>query len=880
MMNRIKAFFRRRFIERDMDQEMRFHIEMLMRDYERAGLSSSDARDAAVRQFGNLTQLKERGRDVRGAGILEEFRQDVVYGIRMLRRSLGFTLVALIALSLGIGVTTAIFSIANGLFFRPVSSGPSGMLVRLYGVREGGGFDTFSYANYRDVRDQSEAFAGLAAHQYVAVGVSADGAESSDVQSEIVTANYFTVMGVTPRFGRSFVPEEDVTTEPHLVTVISERFLREHLGADPNVIGRHLFVNGRSFEIVGVAPDSFRGTYPAVVTSMWFPLSAMDQVRPRGIPLTNRGWGWMFGTGRLKAGVSVDRAIQDVRGIAQRLEHDYPRVNQGLRFQLTEAGNLPDEFQANVSRFLLFFICAAAAVLLITCANIAGLTLARTAARRREVAIRKSLGAAKSRLVRQWLTESILLSTMGGFGAIGLAWFFRRAILRFAPPDWLSFAPDVSFDWKVLAFAFALVLLTGILFGLAPALQAGRSEVVSALKSETSAMGSRRSRFHSFIVAVQVSISLVLMIVAGLLFRSLQSSAQFHTGFDSDHLAVAQFDLRRNGYTPEAQRLFYEQLSANLLAMPNVLGVTRASVVPLGQDRESGGYQIEGYAPPDGRRFVSIANDGVGPHYFTTMGIPIVEGRDFDPNVSSDPPVEAIINEAMAAKFWPNQSAIGKRLGRDPNLTLRIIGVVRTIPYYELGESPRPYVYVSLAGVPANLTVFVRSKGDPKFALPAIQQVARTLDPRVSTDRVRTFAELRLGPLFPTRALLAVAAGFGLLSVILTLIGLYGVISYSVTCRTHEFGIRMALGARRATVFQMVLVEGLKLTIAGIATGVLLALGCTRLLTSLLFGVTSTDPFTFWSFSSLMAMTAVIACYVPARRATRVDPLVALRENG
>jgi predicted permease len=364
------------------------------------------------------------------------------------------------------------------------------------------------------------------------------------------------------------------------------------------------------------------------------------------------------------------------------------------------------------------------------------------------------------------------------------------------------------------------------------------------------------------------------------LFRSLQGSETFHTGFDNEHLAVAEFDLRRNGYGAEARRTFYDELAQNLKAIPNVVAVTRASVVPLGQDRESTGYRIEGYMPPNGNGVVSIANDLVGPDYFQTLGIPIIEGRVPAPGLAPGPPSEVVVNQAMAERFWPNQSAIGKRLGVDDNLTARIVGVARTIPYYQIGESPRPYVYVPVPTIPSVLTVFVKAKGDPREVLANIRQVVHSVDPKISAERIRTFAEVRRVPLFPARALLAVASGFGLLSLVLTLIGMYGVISYSVSRRTREFGIRMALGAKRSLVFRMVIREGLNLTLVGIVAGVAAALFCTRFLATLLFGITPTDPATFSVISILMILTASVACYIPARRATRVDPLVALREDG
>jgi predicted permease len=877
LLTRLTGLFRGSAIDRDMDTEMGLHVEMLAEEYGRAGMSADEARRAALRRFGNPTQLQERGRDIRGAGLLEELRRDLQYGYRMLRRNPGYTAVALIGLALGIGVNTAIFSFADALLFRPSFGNHGETIVRLYGLRDNSNrLDSFSYPNYKDLRDQASSFAAIAAHQNVVVGVGI-GQIQEDAPGEIVTGNYFSVFNVMPRAGRMLTAEDDNASTP--IVVVSEQFWRSKLGS-ADLAGLRLDVNGHRFDVIGVTPASFKGAFGAFATDMWFPLSTMQMVRPRELNLTMRGWGWLHGTGRLKPGVPLADALGEVQRISAQLVRDYPR--NGPNFTLVPAGNLPDDMRSDVSKVLLAFMCAAAAVLLITCANIASMSMARTTARGREVAIRQSLGAGKLRLIRQWITESVLLASVGGGAGILLAVWLKQAMLRLAPPEWSNFAPNLSVDWRLLLFALGLAVFTGVLFGVAPALHAGRVSVAGALKSDAAAtFGIRRSNFYRVMVAVQVALSLVLLVCSGLLFRSLRESEAFHLGFDGEKLVVAGFDLNRNGYNRPAQRAFYEQFMAKLGSAPAVAGVTHAMVTPLGYGRESGGYQIEGVQPPEGKQFFSLANDIVGPDYFRTMGIPIIEGRDFDPLLAANSPKEAIVNENFVRQFFPMQSAIGKLIRTDNVTEIRIVGVARNISYYSLGEKPQPYVYLSAQQFPpAGVAVFVRSATAAQSVIPTVKEAVRAIDPNVSTNNIVTFAELRRGPLFQTRLLMTVSAVFGVLALILTLIGLYGVISYSVSRRTREFGIRIALGAHRAEVFRMVVSEGLRLTILGMILGILAALVCARFIAEQLFGVSPADPVTFAAIAGLMTGTAALACYIPARRATRVDPLTALREDG
>src|SRR5262245_31550038 len=877
MLTRFTALFRGSAIDRDMDKEMSLHVEMLAEQYKRSGMSADEARRAALRRFGNPAQLKERGRDIRGAGLLEELRRDMQYGYRMLRRNPGYTAVAVIGLALGIGVNTAIFSFADALLFRSSFGNHEGAIVRLYGLRNNNSrLDSFSYPNYKDIRDQASSFAALAAHQNVTVGVGI-GETQEDAPGEIVTGNYFSVFEVTPRGGRMLAAEDDDSSNP--VVVVSEKFWISKLGS-ADLSGLRVYVNGHPFDVVGIAPGSFIGTFGAFATDMWFPLSTMQMVRPHETKLTMRGWGWLHGTGRLKPGVSMAQALGEVQRISAQLVHDYP--SNGANFTLVEAGNVPDDLRSDVSKVLLAFMCAAGAVLLITCANIASMSMARTTARGREVAIRQSLGAGKFRLVRQWITESVLLAGTGAAAGLLFAVWLKQATLRLAPPEWSNFAPNLAVDWRLLLFAIGLAVFTGVLFGVAPALHAGRVPVAGALKSDAAAtFGIRRSSFYGAMVAVQVALSLVLLVCSGLLFRSLRESEMFRLGFDGEKLVVAQFDLNRNGYNRPAQRAFYEQFAAKLGSARAVAGVTHGMVIPLGYFHESGGYKIEGVQPPKGKQYFSFANDIVGPDYFRTMGIPITEGRDFDPFLAANSPNEAIVNENFARQFFPNQSPIGKTIATDKVSGIRIVGVARSISYYNLGEKPQPYVYLSAQQFPpAAVALFVRSATDAESLVPLVKEAVRSIDAHVSTNNIATFADVRRGPLFQTRLLMTVSAVFGVLALILRLICLYGVISYSVARRTREFGIRIALGARRAEGFRMVVSEGLRLTILGMILGILAALVCARFIAEQLCGVSPADPVTFTVIACLMACTAALACYMPARRATRVDPISALREDG
>jgi len=814
---------------------------------------------------------------------MQTLLQDLRYGARMFRRNPGFTLVAALTLGLGIGANTAIFSFVNSLFLRPLAVANPEQVMRLYAEdSQGRKFDTFSYPNYADLRDRSQTLQALAAHGYTDASVGlGDGAE--DTAGEVVTGNYFSLLGVNAAVGRTLLPEDDLTPGANPVAVISHAFWQSRLGADKNAVGRKLYINGHPFTVVGVMPEGFKGTYQTFTADFWAPLMMQEQVRPRGLSLDDRGWGWLGGTARLKPGVTPAQAQAELDRLANQLREEYPNVNRSVTgFRFFPASALHEEFRQGASGMLKFSMAVVGLALLAACANIAGLLLARMTARQREVALRQSLGATRGRLIRQLLTESLLLASSGAVAGLLFAVWLVDGLMTLAPPDFRNFSPSQRLDASVFAFTLAVSMVAGVLCGIFPALRASRSNLVTALKEGGLATSGGRhgSRLQQAFVVMQVAVSLTLLVVAGLLLRSLQNSAAFDPGFKTDNLLLARFDLRRHGYSREQGQAFCRQLIEQLKSLPGARAVTSATIVPLGTGKDSSGYRIPGRVPPNGGSFFSIGNNNVGPDYFATMGIPILRGRDFDARdaqLGARPVV--IINETMARRFWPNADAVGQSIQAGTDTPpMEIIGVARDIKYYSLAEEPRPYVYTSVAQLyTPYLTLSVRTSGDPRALAGPLRKEVERLDPNVAITKLATFAELRQAPLFPSRAMAIVSSLFGLLALLLAALGIYGITSYTVGQRTREIGIRIALGAERGDIFRLIVGQGVGITLFGVGVGLAAALALTRFLSSQLFGVSADDPLTFVAVSLLLAFVALIACYIPARRAMKVDPMVALR---
>ena len=815
---------------------------------------------------------------------LDILRQDVGYALRTMRRNPGFTTIAVLTLALGIGANTAIFSFVKGVFWQQPNVPEPDRLGRLYGTEGGSQFDTFSYPNYADVRDRNQVFENLAAHRAVTVAVGGDGDEAESVRVELVAGNYFSVFGVGTALGRVLQPDDDVVPGAHPVVVIGDSFWRRKFGSDPEAVGSTLRINSTLFTVVGVMPAHFKGSYQLFSTEVWAPIMMHNQVRPTGISHERRGWGWLSGTGRLKPGVTIEQAQAEMNRVAQLLEKDFPRFNKGVGYRIVPVSVLPDQMRNALAGALSFLVLIVSLILLVACANIAGVLLARVVARRREIAVRRALGAGRARLVRQWVTETMLLAFAGGLAGLLVAVWCQRALLMLASADqaFANFSPNLQFDGKILGFTFVLTIFTGLLCSVFPAARASGADVVTALKEETaSASGGRsRSRLQNTFVVAQVTVSLLLLVVAGLLVRTLQKADAFDPGFNTKNVLLASVNLGSHGYDAARGRDFYSRLSERLQALPGVERVTFTNLVPLSGDRERQGYRIEGHEPSAEQPTIFIDTAVVGPGYFATMGIPIQRGRDFaalDAQPGAQP--VGIINETMARKYWPGGNALGERfqLGRTGPFA-EIVGVARDSKYYALAEEPLPYVYGSAGQVYFSFTnILIRTSGDPSPLVGAVRREVAALDSAIVVRGLGTFAQLRQSQFLPQRILAVVSIVFSLLALLLTGLGLYGVVSYSVTQRTHEIGIRMALGAQRGNILRMILGRGLGLTLIGVGLGAAAALGVTHYLERLLFGITPTDPVTFLVVAVLLTGVAMLACYIPARRATKVDPMVALR---
>ena len=813
------------------------------------------------------------------ANIVQDFR----YALRLLALKPGFAAAAVLTLSLGIGANTAVFSFMNALFLRPLPGRDADRIVRMYQATPRGSFSAFSYPNYTDIRDRNRSFSDLAVHQYATASLNG-GAGNSDVQGEVVSGNYFAVMGVPAALGRALTPEDDRDIGAHPVVVLSDGLWKRSFGGDADVVGSDIRLNGNSFTVIGVAPDWFSGSYESLPADFWTPVAMYEQVRPRGIPLMTRGWGWLDGSGRLARGVSFEQAVAELSALSAQLEEENPRMNSGVTFELFAATALPERMRDGVAGVLGFLMLVVSLVLLAACANIASILLVRATTRGKETAIRQALGAGRWRLTRQWLTESFVLSLLGGLAGLIVAMWVGAGMLRLVPPNLGNFVPDLSLDLRVLGFALAATVLTGVLFGLFPALRSARLDLVSFLKGEgiSPAGFVRRSRLHGSFVVGQVTVSLVLLILAGLLLRSLGAAGDFEPGFDASNVVVSAIDLRRNGYETQAAGHFYQQLFERLNVLPGARSAAFSSSVPFGGGSDRQQFQIAGHEPPEGQQGFAIGFNMVTPGYFQTMGIDLRRGRDFE---RSDGAPGArgviVINETMSARYWGAENPVGRFIALTGGPELEIVGVVADSNYLSLGEDPVPFVFSALGGPasPMSLNVLVRSEGDPTAMIPVLRRSVEALDPNVGITDPVTYEQLRERPLFANRAMAMASTSFGLLALALAAIGIYGIVSYAVLQRTHEIGIRMALGAHRLDIFRMILGQGMFYTGVGLVLGLAAAAGSTRLVASLLFGVGSRDPLTFAAITALLLVVSLTAIYMPAYRATRVDPMHSLRHE-
>jgi macrolide transport system ATP-binding/permease protein len=810
---------------------------------------------------------------------------DLKYGLRMLVKAPGFSTVAILSLALGIGANAAIFSLINAVLLRPipVSDAASLVTVSTTDQRNPGNLQ-LSHLNFKDLRADNTVFSDMAAFTFAAVNWSTGG-RSEVIPAQIVTANYFTVLGTQPMLGRIFRPEEE--TNAASVAVLSEGFWERSLGSDPQAVGRTITLNRVPYTIVGVAPKHFTATLLGGGPSVWLPMQRSLVPVPEWYE-TRRGL-FLFSVARLKPGVTIDQARANLKTIFAQLESAFPEDNKGRSaavVPLLEARLNPTGQGANVVvQISSLLMVVVGIVLLIACANIANLMLARASKRRREVAIRLALGASRGRLVRQLLTESLLLSTLGGAAGLLVAYWTFSALVGARLPLPIPIDDSLTVDPYVLLFTAALSLLTGIVFGLAPALQASKPDVVGVLKDEIAPGVAVARGFSAYLaprqvlVVAQVALSLIALIAAGLFLRTLRHQQSTDPGFQTRGVLVMTFNLAREGYTPQRGQIFYDQVLDRVQALPGVRRAAIAQSPPF-----AGGLARSVY--PEGadtttRNRVLVQVNAVSVGYVDAIGIPIVRGREFTRSDTAQSPRVAVINETMARQFWPDQEAIGKRFRffQDPEYTT-VIGIAKNSKYNGVAEDPIPYIYeAETQRYPAAATLHVRTDGDAASLASAVRHAVGQIDPTVSLLNVRTLEEQVSQSLQPLETNVILLGVFGALALALASIGLYGVASYSVSQRTREIGIRMALGAESTSVMRLALGHGMTLVVAGLAIGLAIALGIAGLMQALVVGINPRDPLTFAVTPVVLGSVALLASYLPARRATRIDPLIALRTD-
>ena len=811
--------------------------------------------------------------------------KEISYALRSLLQRPGFSLVAVLTLALGIGANTAIFSLVNTVLLRSLPIERPDEVVAMNMRREDDAMSAMSYPNYVDFRDRNEVLAGLVVYRFVPLSLSRSG-NNERIWAYEVSGNYFDVLGVKPIHGRTFLPEEDKTRLTHPVVVLSYVGWQRRFGGDPSIVGKDILINNHQFRVLGIAPETFKGTEQVYEPELWLPASMMAWAEPGSNWLDQRDNNNMFAIARLKPGVTAPQAEASLNILAQQLAKEYPDANEGQSVKIGPPGFIIPELRGAVVNFTWVLMAAVALVLLVTCTNLAGLLLARATDRRREIAIRLAMGASRTRLIRQLLTESLLLSIAGGAAGMFLAVWIVRGLLAFKPPIDFPLTIDLALDWRVLLFSLGVSLVAGTVFGLAPALQSTRPNLLNALKDTSAQGGGGRTRLRSVLVVAQIAISLIVLVAAGLVVRTLQQLQTMNPGFDPQNALTMSFDLSLQGYDEPRGQQFYHQIVERVRALPGVKSAAVSSYTPLSLNYNSRGIYVEGAPIERGATMPSSMNASVGPRYFETMATPIVAGREFTEQDVEKSEQVAVVNETFVRRLMPAVSspaeAVGKRFsfGDAKGPFLRIVGVAKDGKYFNIAEEARTFVWTTLEQEYwSGGALMVRTTGNPEPVFGAVRGEVQALDPNLPLFEVKTLTDHMRLALFPAKIAAMVLGVFGLVALLLSAIGIYGITSYTVAQRTHEIGIRMALGAQLGDVLRLVLNHGLKLTLIGAAIGLVGAYLATRAITAVLYGVSATDPLTFISVSVLLIGVALFACYVPARRATKVDPLIALRNE-
>ena len=879
--SRLVGLFQKNERDAEMAEEIQAHLDLLTERNIAAGMLPHEARNAALRQFGGIEQTKEIAREQRVWRWADEFVQDIRYGARMLRRTPGFSILAILCLTLGIGTNAAALSWIEGILIRPYPLvAHQDRMVALSGTTRGGERGGLSYPDFFDFEKNSTLFDSFIVDRIMGTTLSVgDRAERS--VGGIVSANYFDALGVRPILGRGFRPEEGTGRNAHPVTVISYLTWKNRFKGDPDIVGKTQFMNGVQHTIIGVAPEKFHGTFIGVSFNFWVPTSMQETFDNTGYKLEDRGTRWIESFAFLKPGVTRQQGEAELSAIAKRLENDFPETNRGHGIEIFPLWKTPFNGAAGISPTLGITAAVVFFVLLIACANVSNLLLARSLLRRHEMTMRLALGAGRRRLIKQLFTEGLLLSLIATLGGIAVAYWSRNAlVLAFPSP-----APGITIDypgqldWRVLLLSVAICVGSTMLFALMPAIQSSHVDLSGALKSEGAGVvgGSGRSRLRSALVLVQVSLSFVLLAGTGLLLQSLLRMQNASPGFSTNNVITSVVDLFSAGYKLDRAKIFHTQLLDRVRALPGVESAALTRLTPFSYNPPSSApIEIDGYrAAPDEQPnadYLQVSED-----YFSTLEIQLVAGREFTKNDDEKSLPVAIINETMAAKYWPGKSPIGQRL-KVKDKWMQIVGVAKTVNYETKLEAPKSFFYVPVRqNFFIGNALLIRTRETPGAITNALAREVHALDPTLAPYAAGRLQAQVDGRGYTQRLAATLLAIFGAMALFLAAIGLYGVMSYSVSQSTRELGVRMALGATVRDLLRLVISRGLRLTIAGVAIGLAAALLLTRLMSDLLYKVSPRDPLAFGLALIILLAVALIACFLPARRVTRVDPVQALR---
>jgi predicted permease len=880
---RLRSLLHREIAELDLGEELQFHLQNQIDEYVALGMEPKEARRAAFRSLGGVEQVKEECRDARKVNLIENFLQDVRFGLRMLRRSPGFAILTILCLTLGIGANAAVFSWIEGILFRPYPAVVHqerlvavGGTSRSRGEERGG---PLSWPDYLDLQRSctlcETTFVSKITGTTLSIGDRAERTIGS-----IVSANYFDAIGVRPLLGRGFLPGEDQGQSAHRVAVISHKLWQGRFTGDPEIIGKSQRLNGVVHTIVGVTPQGFYGTFVGWGMNFWVPASMEDIFEAGGYKLEDRGARWIEAYARLKPGVTVQQAQQEFGAISQRLEAEYPATNRGRAIRLWPLWQTPFNNARTLLPTLEIMLAVVVFVLLIACANVGNLLLVRSFARRHEMSVRLAIGAGPARLWKQLLTEGLVLSLFGATGGLLVAYWCRRAlVLLFPARAGVQMHLPGEIDWRVLALGAGVCLLTTLLMGVVPALQTSKIDLACALKMESAGVvgGRGRAWLRSSLVLVQVSLSFILLVGAGLLLQSLLRIRTASPGFATHRVQFTSIDLVSAGYDTTRAETLREALLERVRTLPGVESATFARRTPLANGTfSSSPIAVDGYTPPP-EESPTVEYNEVGPDYLVTLGIPLVSGREFTRGDDEKSALVAVVNETMAARYWQGGNPLGERL-QVKGRWLTVVGVAKDSKYYNVREQPTPFFYVPIRQNPIQSAgLHIRTPLAPEVMATAIAREVRALDGNLAPYEVITLQEQldrSTSPQMVAVTLVAILAGLALL---LAAIGLYGVMSCAVSQNTRELGLRMALGAGASNLLRLVLSRGLALTGGGVLLGAGTALLLTRLLGNLLYQVSPRDPLAFAAAFAVMTLASFAACFLPAWRATRTDPIRALR---